>query len=510
MSVNRTIILLFSLFQLATISNGATLTGSITDSAATPLIGVKVILAGLSNPTFIDSTLSGSNGSFAFDSITVATYRLSLRFAGFLDEDSSIVIGNGTIVCNFVLSPMVIPSGTLHSGIVSGTWIPSGNPHRIIDTAIIKDSLFIAPGCSLIIDNNKQLIVEGNLSVGSSSGSTSSINGGTIFCNDSLSLLHFSKTRFNLQNWSPLNSRLIVFDSCECPIGHEYLKIKAIDSIVILRTQIQGIPDSYGFHASLGFETANLRIENCLLRYAVLYINCNSSLQISYCAINRVAYIQSEIPKIFINHCNFTDLTFDNHDKISSNSDAIMNNIILAMYRSLYYNTVYTSPFGYNLIRYQEGINIFGLLANAQTNANGDSCDIWFNIHSDPLFADNTLTVLNNSSPAIAAASDGTNIGYYQGQGVNAILPGNANNFRKLGCKINIIYDMRNNISLNIPISEGEMKIAIYNALGRCVFSQNYQEIQKQISLPLGLLPGIYVFRVNRGRNIFTGKFMLF
>ena len=197
---NKSILTLFSVIQLAALSNGATISGTVSDTVATSLIGVKVILTGLSIPTFIDSTLTDADGLYTFNDISAATYRISLRFSGLSDKDSSIVMGNNSIVCNFILSRIIAVPGTFHSDIVGGTWLPEGNPHKIIDSAIIKDSLFIAPGCSVIVDPNTRFTVEGKLTVGSPQGIMTSINGGIFACNDSFSSISSSILHTGLEH----------------------------------------------------------------------------------------------------------------------------------------------------------------------------------------------------------------------------------------------------------------------------------------------------------------------
>jgi hypothetical protein len=66
---------------------------------------------------------------------------------------------------------------------------------------------------------------------------------------------------------------------------------------------------------------------------------------------------------------------------------------------------------------------IFGLLVNNRTSGNGHPCDTWFNMRTNPLFADSGRFTLSEVSPALEAASDGTNIGCYQGNSIGALPP---------------------------------------------------------------------------------------
>jgi Carboxypeptidase regulatory-like domain len=503
---------LFWLAVLCSTAYGAvTLSGTVTDPASKALAGASVTLTGLSNLTFVDSALTGSNGVYAFSNISVGTYRLSLKLAGFVDKDSSVIIGSSSAVCNFVLAPIVVPSGTLHSGIVRGTWLPSGNPHRIIDTAIVTDSLVIAPGCSVIIDVDKQLTIEGNLSVGSPSGMRTSINGGTINGNNSTSSIYFAGTKFNLHHWSPLICNRIMFDSVDCQIGWNNVVISAGDSITILKTRVQGSPIEPGGYAVCTFTTKYLQMSQSFCTATDVKLYCDSSASISYCVSDFTVEIYTLIPKMFFNHCNFQNLEFQNNlnFKSSSASDTILNNILVYLYGSPYASILYTSPFRHNIIQDEaQGKIVFGLLVNTQTNVNGDSCDIWFNMHSDPLFVDNSLTTLSSLSPAIGAASDGTNIGYYQGKGViSSVSNGNTTKGNSTSFSIQALPNR--NILIPAAYTKSPFTIFIYDMSGRCIFRKALAGTKGKVLFPLNFSTGAYIGAVVSNGRAWTSKFVL-
>ena len=151
----------------------------------------------------------------------------------------------------------------------------------------------------------------------------------------------------------------------------------------------------------------------------------------------------------------------------------------------------------------------FGLLKNTQTNVKGDSCDNWFNMRSDPLFADTTFNILNSSSPAIGAASDGTNIGCYQGQGVEILYPRAGKNTVKSENTVQLMNGGHNCLYLSFPILKSELKMSVYKATGQCVFSRNIPKGQRLISLPFGLSSGVYVYTVHHVGKAATGKFII-
>ena len=72
--------------NLAALSYSASLSGVIKDSTKTPINGVKIILTGLSVTGFVDSVTTGTDGAYAFDSLVIGTYSLSLTDSGFIKK----------------------------------------------------------------------------------------------------------------------------------------------------------------------------------------------------------------------------------------------------------------------------------------------------------------------------------------------------------------------------------------------------------------------------------------
>jgi hypothetical protein len=165
---------------------------------------------------------------------------------------------------------------------------------------------------------------------------------------------------------------------------------------------------------------------------------------------------------------------------------------------------MYSSPFRYNLFKsIPDDLPIFGLFTNVQKNTNSDSCDIWFNLHADPLFVNNdTLTILDSNSPAIGAASDGTNIGYYQGKGAaNSV--SNKYNARN-GATMFSIHSLQNRkILIPEEYANSPSGLLIYNVAGRCICKKALAGNQNTVSLPFNLPSGAYVGMViSHGRTL--------
>jgi hypothetical protein len=145
-----------------------------------------------------------------------------------------------------------------------------------------------------------------------------------------------------------------------------------------------------------------------------------------------------------------------------------------------------------------------------QKNSIGDSCDIWFNLQTSPIYADNSFTVLKSTSPAIKAAKDGTNIGYYQGEGVKISLSPKDNYHEVQKISISPVKKSRNVLLFNWTFPDSRTTILIHDAKGRNVFNLRSIRNQKQIILPFHLAPGPYFYKIFDSRKIITGRFLVF
>jgi hypothetical protein len=540
----KTIFALIFIIQLAAISNSVTLSGTVTDTASKALPGASITLTGLSVPAFLESTTTNVNGLYQFDSVTaLATYKLTLRCNGYFNVDSSIVVGSANKACNIRLTP--VPSGTLHSGLVSGTWLPSDNPHRILDTAIVKDSLYIAPGCSVIIGPSDALVLKGNSVIGSMLEKRTyfrPINtgcGGTIQYTDSTSSLRIANTDFEVSVLSircpHIRLDSIHFGNTECFGSKDLFSLVATDSVVLAGCEIYcGL---FNNSVNLVLSAQNIRITNSginswsnfnlasdhiliensnFFNRQSLYIDRYISIAVRRSVFSnsfRIRFLDPRpiVQTVTIDHSNFLDLEIS---KAWNASDTISNNIIFlnGLYRAN--STSFFAPFEYNLFGPTKTVlppsilPFFGLAANAQENVNGDSCDIWFNLLSDPLFADNTKTTLASNSPAIGAASDGTNIGYYQGKGVvSSVLKGIRTNGKSTFLSIRSLPNRK--ILVPATLANFPLTFLIYDLSGRCIYRKELQSGQGSISLPLSLSTGTYVSVLFYNNRTMTSKFVL-
>ncbi|MBC8526609.1 MAG: T9SS type A sorting domain-containing protein, partial [Candidatus Cloacimonetes bacterium] len=153
-----------------------------------------------------------------------------------------------------------------------------------------------------------------------------------------------------------------------------------------------------------------------------------------------------------------------------------------------------TNSITYSDFYNNQGGNFFGVNAsigvNVTTNANGDSCDAYYNIQLDPLFVDslngdyhlswaNYPTPDNTMSPCIDAGDpispldpDGTiaDMGaYYFNQGVSIDEPVQSSEFNLTNYP-NPISSKINNLTVSFSINKpGKVKIQLFNVKGQLV-----------------------------------------
>jgi len=175
---------------------------------------------------------------------------------------------------------------------------------------------------------------------------------------------------------------------------------------------------------------------------------------------------------------------------------------------------IYSSPFHYDIINSGIGINnYFALLQNIQKNNKGDSCDLWSNFKTDLLFADTTMTILNNMSPAIGRADDGTNIGYYQGASVN-----NKNKTASRLRSVNSLYYYSNAMNSRPVIvlslrNTGHVLMSVFNINGVLIATLINRNLLSGISqIPLNattFTPGTYICKFKSGSDYLATKIVI-
>lgn len=513
-------LVLFVFLSIQNILYAAELTGTVSDTTSSPIKDVNVKLECLSGGSFLDSIYTDSIGKYSFTGYPIGSYKIYLSKSGYIDKDSLLVLGSDNVVSNFILH--FVPAGTYHSGEENGIWLPSGNPHIIAGEVLITDNLYIAPGCSVVFDKSYYRIVNnGILKIGSKdSARVQLISEGyetdNIYSNDTTSSLVIENA--NIIAGMYLNCKEIRIDSIfyKCKKPECSISIQAKDTLYLTNSELRG--DSSGTATTEFSLSANyILLTNSFFYKGVFTPRGNIRTLIEYCIFSHLE-IKGRIQNSFLklNHCNISWLrnTITSTQDPIEQPDSIVNCIILKFYTGGKKDTIYEVPFYCNLIEEIGwwGTLYFGLINNIQTNSNGDSCDLWFNINFDPLFADTTMTVLFNTSPAIKAASDGTNIGYYQGDGIPVgIIDWNTN--KPKSSKIPFIYyNCKNANNLEVVFSKNlnpPFNLIIYDIIGRSIYKNENIRSNKLSINHSNWSNGIYFLKVIIGEKFYTRSIIL-
>jgi hypothetical protein len=504
------------------------LSGTVRDSSGISVIGAKVTLAGKGATTFTDSSITDSSGTYSFPNFPLGIYSFSVTKPAYFQYQEDILLGDAALIKNVVL--FKAPRGTMHQGNASGIWSPAGNPHMLTADIHVRDSLYIMPGCTLTCPNNAfyRVVLDSGyvLRIGSQTG------GRTVFIRTGFAS-YGDSGRVYLENTSIDNAYVTFYSGKTLKINSSAFSscdywdnVKPHDSLIILHSTFTGkTPRCYTDHGSgaaidpttvtnLTFGGGFLKIAESQFYAINLYFSDCISLSFAHNIFRQFTYsntistayaggcyLQSNSHSVVLSHNNIDYLNcYALYD-----SSSVVNNIIgrLAFTNT---STSYVSPFSYNIISSLENNPIFGLDQNIRTNKNNDSCDLWYNLKVNPLFSDTNHNALLQNSPAIGAANDGTNIGYYQG--TNAILKNTSDAAQNLRNGLSISY-FHNTIRFDLYAIKKELNSSflIFRPDGKKVLEQSIVEGQSVVSVNAAKLSnGFYLAALKFNKTIYAQR----
>ncbi|MBD3244207.1 MAG: hypothetical protein GF331_26685 [Chitinivibrionales bacterium] len=143
------------------------------------------------------------------------------------------------------------------------------------------------------------------------------------------------------------------------------------------------------------------------------------------------------------------------------------------------------------------------------TNANGDSCDAYYNVFGDPLIEDTLTGRLAHGSPAVHAASDGGNIGVWQGIPI-AIASKPSVRRSSHACPVSATMEANRIVVTFSCATEATGCLGLYDAAGRCVARQDGYAFTRGTNTA-GLLTtssttGLLTYRLSVGGRQYAGK----
>jgi hypothetical protein len=320
---------------------------------------------------------------------------------------------------------------------------------------------------------------------------------------------------FSSPGYKTIAAKSTHIDSSQFSISEQTgaaLSFYAKDTIMVTRSSLLGTtwngyfgPCSPPSHTNLFLTARDIILDRFLVYNNSTNIrNHIRELDIRYCIFDKYLSVEryyADDSSFNISHSNISGL---NYRTGNIGNDNISNNIIRQIW---FFNnasdTLYVSPFSYNIIdSLPYGTPYFGFLKNIQRNIKGDSCDLWFNQKVDPQIVDESNGTLAITSPALGAASDGTNIGYYQGAGVGVIAMDPYRNRREEPCLFRSIpgrYNSAINVQFVLP-EPGKVDFRILTLFGQTVkiVSANFPNAGKhELLVNSGnLTAGMYVCKL--------------
>jgi hypothetical protein len=395
------------------VAAGYKVSGTVTDYIKnSPASSCLIMLRGLSPSTSTDSTRTGADGTYAFANVPAGVYQIIESDSRYVaDTVQSTISGDTTFAFTVYETAHVLQAGKIPdtlsktgSPYIVKNWVRINNPATmqagaemvfIKDAALILDSSFSAQGTA---EDSVRFSGQYSLAKRKSMG----IDGPTVYLNKNYGNYIFNFCQFkNMSEFAiyPVYSLRIVFENC----------------------LFEGMNDIFGFssHQPENLIFKHNRAVNCengligtqgSMILADTFEMCDNFLQ---CSQNAMYFGFGKKTSIRRNTM-FGIVTIDVYNV--SPVDTIVSNIFgkVVDFENSNKKTVF---FAYNDLMIGANAPPLGVGNPALTNANGDSCDFYYNIIKNPLFSDSLTGSLQKISPCIAAGLGGENMGVYQDHG---------------------------------------------------------------------------------------------
>jgi hypothetical protein len=396
-----------------TVVEAFTVSGTFNDYLTdSPIDSCRTILYAYSPGMTTDSVRSGADGIFAFDDVAAGVYKLVVADERYAHDTVWLTIEKDTAV-TFVLNDRKHLLDT-----IPDTLFREHSPYIVCKTLSAQRSVTVQPGVTVFFRN-------GSLSFYGHLTAEGTVDDSIVFA---AKLPETDTVDYPAGLMRTFHSGTTVsFKYCRFERLRD-LNFKDFAHLAVTHCLFTGMWRAIAFYdGSFGHEAvvSNNRIINCVHGVTDRYTNdIGSFASMAYSLVltdnllwcDSTALRLSVYTKAFVDHNTFIGQGMLDMDRLKE-SDTVTNNIFSgitfdnAADDMLYfaYNSVDNFP--------REGEGLTGVGTLARTNGNDDSCDYFFNIWQYPRIADSASGMLYKNSPCIGAASDGTNIGVYQGEG---------------------------------------------------------------------------------------------
>ena len=410
----RRMTLLFAVvFLLHHAVTAFTVSGKVTDYIANaPAADFSVRLIGISPAATTDSARTGVDGRYSFTGVPAGAYQIKLddgRYAA----DSQLATVTSDTDFSFVALAL---SHVITSGNFPDTLTKAGSPYLVRDMISSGKQVVIAPGAKIVVFQYGFLKFDSDVSaLGNATDSivftagyrkqdTGSI--GYIELTKPQGTYRFAYCRFERldhvdANGQTPNLQQVSVEHCLFDSLYRAFLISApVQKFLFAYNRVVGCNRGVGPLGD-GQVADTCEVTDNYLQSSIMTLTMRPTIA-GKCYVRR-----NTVMGPMLMDC----MRLSTRDTIASNIFS-SDSFLFANNKTLF--------FAYNNHMASHGTPL-GIGTNALVNTKGDSCDAYFNIIKNPLFADSATGVLLSTSPCIKTGMGGVeNMGVYQGPGVTA------------------------------------------------------------------------------------------
>jgi hypothetical protein len=472
----------------------STVSGTITDYiTSSPAADFPVRLTGISPAAKTDSARTGVDGRYSFTGVPAGAYQIRLEDSRYAADSVNATIAGDT---NFSFVALE------RSHVLSTTNFPAaltkaGSPYLVKDMVSPGKSVVISPGAKVVFFRQAYLSFDSSMSaIGSQSDSILFMAGygpkdtgslGYLVLSNAQGVYRFAYCRFERLehvdvNGQTPNSQRVSIDHCLFDsLYRAFLINEPIQKFSFAYNRVVGCARGVGPLGD-GNTADTLVITDNFIQSSTLALTIRPTIAGIYYVRRNTVMGPTEID------CS----RLSTHDTVASNIFS-ENSFTLAAGKTIF--------FAYNNHK-SSGTMPLAIGTNAMKNTKGDSCDAYFNIIKNPLFADSTTGVLLTASPCIGTGMGGENMGVYQGAGENTFFREKwtdhvvrADFMVMVHAKGNIVY-----FTWQIPAAKDKRLLLIYSPSGKLVkeylLSRDQESLQCDLS---GAGAGVYIASFTNG-----------
>jgi hypothetical protein len=471
-----------------------TVSGTITDYINREPVDSCILTLECFSPHAINDTIiSDNNGKYSFDSLPAGVYSLKTYHKNFIADTVNLVLESDQII------PFILLNRSHVLDSVPDTLYKEGSPYLVTNSIRTNKPLVILPDVTILFLDDGDLRFNSNISaIGTEQDSIR-------FIADSSSC---TDTFYNPRSGLWLDKYNYQF---------KYCRFDRLNSIMISNFSHLSFENNLftRMYTALTFCRSNItetRISNntiigCIdgIRGYYPYFNPSEDINVTmennmiYCS--NIALTLAATDKIYVNHNTIIGQTNIDLKKLSDN-DTVINNI----FSGIYFNgQPATIPYiAYNTYDTLSGSLPPGVGKKVLTNGHGDSCDFFYNIRTNPHITDSISGMIAQTSPCAGTASDGKNMGVYQGS-FSAPVRDKHNEMENHSSVLLKMFSGTYTIFIPLNtkqlLTSGKFKIELFSINGKCIAKFDNQLIAN--------INGLFVINSNLLENSRIGNYII-